>query len=181
MERIFHVSEESGIELFEPRVARDGMAYVWTVGESRLQNYMFPRDCPRVTFYASEDTSEYDQARLLGNTGARFVLAIEQSWLPAMLDTALYVYEFDPEGFEQYLPASGAGYYVSEKPERPIACREVRTPIAALMDFDVELRVMPSLWQLREAVIHSSVGFSIIRFRNAAPPPEGADDYFPVQ
>ncbi len=32
--------------------------------------------------------------------------------------------------------------------------------------------------ELREAVIHSSVDFSIIRFRNATPPPEGTERYF---
>jgi hypothetical protein len=33
----------------------------------------------------------------------------------------------------------------------------------------VELRVQPSLWELRDAVIASTLAFSIIRWQNAAP------------
>ena len=33
----------------------------------------------------------------------------------------------------------------------------------------VELRVLSSLWPLRDAVVASSLGFSIIRMRNAQP------------
>ncbi|MCZ6869971.1 MAG: hypothetical protein O7G84_10745 [Gammaproteobacteria bacterium] len=172
------MSEESGIELFEPRPAKEGKSYVWSVGESRLQNYMFPRDCPRVTFYASDGTSEQDRRELLGNTSADFVLAIEQQWLPAMIDTPLHVYELDPDPFALFLYDEIAGYYVSEQAARPVGCRVVTNPLAELMSFNVEFRVLPSLWELREAVIHSSVGFSIIRFRNAAAPPEGTEQRF---
>jgi hypothetical protein len=131
-----------------------------------------------VTFYASDGTSEQDRRELLGNTSADFVLAIEQQWLPAMIDTTLHVYEFDPHAFECRLHDAVAGYYVSERSARPIACRVVNNPLAELMSFNVEFRVLPSLWELREAVIHSSVGFSIIRFRNAAAPPEGTEQRF---
>ena len=178
VERVFHVSEESGIELFEPRPAKDGKSYVWSVGESRLQNYMFPRDCPRVTFYASDATSEEDSQSLLRHTTADFVLAIERGWLQAVIETTLHVYELDPDPFALFLYDEIAGYYVSEKAARPIGCRVVTNPLAELMSFNVEFRVLPSLWELREAVIHSSVGFSIIRFRNATPPPEGTERYF---
>lgn len=178
MERVFHVSETAGIERFEPRTSRDGSAYVWAVGESRLQNYLFPRDCPRVTFYAAADTTEEDRSRLLGETSAEFVLAIERSWLPAMVATTLHVYEFESTAFRLY--DAIAAYYVSEEQVRPVACRTVANLLEELVRFDVELRVLPSLWRLREAVIHSSVGFSIIRFRNASPPPEGVDAYHPL-
>ena len=41
--------------------------------------------------------------------------------------------------------------------------------LAALIARDVELRVMTSLWKLRDAVVASSLQFSIIRWRNARP------------
>jgi hypothetical protein len=34
----------------------------------------------------------------------------------------------------------------------------------------VELRVLPTLWPLRDAVLESSLQFSMIRMRNATPP-----------
>jgi hypothetical protein len=41
--------------------------------------------------------------------------------------------------------------------------------LAALIERDVELRVMPSLRKLRDAVVASTLQFSIIRIRNAQP------------
>jgi hypothetical protein len=41
--------------------------------------------------------------------------------------------------------------------------------LGELLAYDVELRVMPSLWRLRDAVVASTLQFSIIRMRNALP------------
>ena len=54
-ERLYHVSDQPGIPLFEPRPVRAGHPrgdlppVVWAVGERLLHNYLLPRDCPRVT------------------------------------------------------------------------------------------------------------------------------------
>jgi hypothetical protein len=39
---------------------------------------------------------------------------------------------------------------------------------------------MPSLWELRDQVIGSSLDFSIIRMRNAAPPMNGYVPKYPL-
>jgi hypothetical protein len=44
---------------------------------------------------------------------------------------------------------------------------EPREPIAALVNHDVELRVVMHLHELREEVLQSTVDFSILRMRNA--------------
>ena len=59
--RLFHVSEESRIKVFNPRPVPSpdaGVAgeAVWAVDEVHLPNYLLPRDCPRVTFAANERT-----------------------------------------------------------------------------------------------------------------------------
>ena len=41
--------------------------------------------------------------------------------------------------------------------------------IAELLRRGVELRFVPSLWQLRDVVVASSLEFSLIRMRNALP------------
>ena len=41
--------------------------------------------------------------------------------------------------------------------------------IAAILRRGVELRVLPNLWALRDAVVESTLEFSIIRWRNAQP------------
>ena len=73
-----------------------------------------------------------------------------------------------------------AGYYVSRKPVIPIAETKIDNILAALLKHDVDLRIMPSLWKLREAVINSTLGYSIIRMHKAQPPPEGYEAYHPL-
>ena len=41
--------------------------------------------------------------------------------------------------------------------------------VAALLERGVELRFVPSLWPLHDAVVASSLQFSMIRMRNAQP------------
>lgn len=73
-----------------------------------------------------------------------------------------------------------AGYWISRKPIIPLAETEIDNILAALLKHDVELRIMPYLWKLREAVINSTLQFSIIRMNKAQPPPEGYEAYHPL-
>jgi hypothetical protein len=52
---------------------------------------------------------------------------------------------------------------------KPSRVHVIDNPVAAVLDRGVELRVQPSLWALRDAVIESTLAFSIIRWRNATP------------
>ena len=50
---LFHISEESDIARFEPRASEYATGLVvWAIDETRLCNYLLPRECPRVTYYA---------------------------------------------------------------------------------------------------------------------------------
>lgn len=172
-ERLYHVSEEAGISLFNPRPPNLDIAnaparpVVWAIGERLLHNYLLPRDCPRVTFYARPDSDPADVTRLMGQTAAQYVVAIESRWLAAVRATSLWLYEFPPDGF--CLIDRGAGYYVRESAVAPITVCRVGDLLAELASRDVELRVTPSLWPLRDAVLASSLQFSFIRMRNAQP------------
>jgi hypothetical protein len=181
--RLYHVSDRPGIERFEPRVsssasARHHGSVVWAVDEAHLHNYLLPRDCPRVTFYATDDSSPEDIEALIGPGGGGHVVAIEAKWLPEVTSQHLHLYEFEPPGFTPV--DAGAGYYVSRTAVEPVSETVLEDLSAALLRRNVELRVMPSLWKLREAVIGSTLQFSIIRMRNAAPPPEGLAAYHPL-
>jgi hypothetical protein len=167
--RLFHVSDIAGISIFEPRVSRMGESLVWAVGEPRLANYLLPRDCPRVTFYANQDTSEKDKERFLG--AAEAVIAIESAWFNRCLEAKLYLYEFDSKNFR--LRDDIAYYYVSNQREYPLSEIPIQNVLEKLLETGTELRIMPSLWELREAVITSTLAFSINRFRNASVPPDG--------
>jgi len=43
---LFHLSEQQGIECFEPRPSQ------FCIDQNHLRNYLVPRECPRVTYYA---------------------------------------------------------------------------------------------------------------------------------
>jgi hypothetical protein len=168
-ERIYHVSEMPGIARFDPRPDTNGRDFVWAIGESRLHNYLLPRDCPRVTYYAAATTTAADRRAFLSVSDEGSVVAIEQAWLPAVQSARLYVYEFASDAFE--LEDSIAAYYVSPGAATPIACGVIADPLLALFERNVELRVLSLLWPLHDAVAASSLGFSIIRMRNAKPRP----------
>jgi hypothetical protein len=137
------------------------------VDETRLQNYLLPRDCPRVTFYAGERSREEDIRALLGPSGPRAVVAIEEAWLERVRDATLHLYELPPANF--LLADRNAGYWVSREAVEPISMIRIDDCIAAIAARGVELRVVPTLWPLRDAVVASSLPFSCIRMRNAAP------------
>lgn len=165
-ERIWHVSETADIQRFEPRADANGRERVWAIGESRLHNYLLPRDCPRVTYFATPATSAFDRSRFFSVSDAQSVVAIEHAWLPMVRNARLYLYEFAPDDF--VLEDAVAAYWISERATTPIACTEIDDALRALTARAVELRVVSSLWPLRDAVVASSLGFSIIRMRNAA-------------
>ncbi len=174
-ERLYHVSDRGDIAVFEPRPARVdhpqpvAEPVVWAIAERLLHNYLLPRDCPRVTFYAWPDSDPADVARLLGVTAAGYVVAIESDWLEAVRRAILWLYEFPPDAFR--VLDAGAGYYVAHQSVVPLSIRRVDDALAELTRRDVELRVTPSLWPLRDAVLASSLPFSFIRMANARPRP----------
>ena len=175
-ERVFHVSDRADIRCFEPRPSRNGDSLVWTVSGERLPNYVLPRATPRVTWYATSTTSRADQARFF--CGADRVVAVESRWWQRLLAARLYIYHFEPAPFE--LHDAIAGYHVARRPVEPVACTRIDDVFGWMANEGVELRPLPTLWPLREAVAVSTLGFSIIRFRNAAPPPKGFVSAFEV-
>ena len=169
--RLFHVSEEAGIERFDPRPAPTvDRPVVWAVSEPRLRNYLLPRDCPRVTYFAGANTSPADVERFLGASPA--VVAIEAVWFDRVRRTRLFCYELPAESFR--CVDACAGYYHSEAAVVPTRVEPIDDLLGALLSRGVELRVTPSLWPLHDAAIGSTLSFSIIRMRNAAPRPERA-------
>lgn len=169
---LYHVSDRPDIVRFEPRPppSRDAGVddpVVWAISDSLLHNYLLPRDCPRVTFYAGPRTLPEDSDRLLAGVTARHVVAVEHGWLERIRTATLWVYALPSRTFA--LVDSGAGYFVSRHPVTPVRVTEVGDVLGALVARDIELRLVPSLWPLRDAVHASTLAYSFIRMRHAAP------------
>ena len=163
---LFHVSEESGIERFEPRPSQYAdEPVVWAIDADRHCNYLLPRECPRVTYYAGPKTTAPDVERFLGSSPA--VIAVESAWLDRLRSCRLYCYHLPPQTFA--CTDECAGYFVSRRPVVPAQVEAVDDPLAALLGRGVELRFVPNLWPLRDAVASSTLRYSLIRMRNALP------------
>ena len=180
MPRLFHFSEDPDIREFVPRTPEhrpEIEPLVWTVDEERAWTYLFPRDCPRILLWPTEETTEADLARWFGGNAQARVACIEWAWLNRMRKTSLYRYEMEPANFR---PLDGDGWmWVSRQAERALRVDPVGDLVDALGQDNVELRLMPSLAPLFGAW-ESSIHFSGIRLRNAAGWPEIAPAPAPV-
>jgi hypothetical protein len=177
--KLYHISETPGIKEFVPKQSlRKQKNLVWAISEEKLHNYLLPRDCPRVTFFPKPDSDPADIRRLIGLKNIKAVIAIEKKWIPIIKVTTLYKYEFNPKGF--VLEDKCAGYYVSEKTQKPISVTTIYNIQDELLNYNVKLKILPSLWKIREKIIKSSLGFSIIRMQNATLPRDGLNNYFPL-
>ena len=85
-----------------------------------------------------------------------------------MRSCRLHCYHLSGDTFE--LADACAGYFVSRVPVKPLRVEVIADPVSAVLGRGVELRVQPSLWALRDAVVESTLEFSVIRWRNAAQP-----------
>lgn len=172
MKRLFHVSCDGSIERFEPRPPPSldaGVDYdaVWAIDETHIVNYLLPRDCPRVTYYPVAGSRSEDIEELIGPSKSKHIVAIEDTWFERASNEEIYLYEFDTKSFS--VVDFGAGYFVSREVVFPIAKRKIVNPLLELVSLDVELRVLKSLWILRDRVVESTLQFSCIRMRNAKP------------
>jgi hypothetical protein len=97
---LFRVSEQAGINRFEPRIDKEGASEprVWAIDDDRLRNYLVPRDCPRVTYYAGANTSRSDVERFLGTSHA--VMTFEHEWLDRVRSARVFCYQLPPESFQ---------------------------------------------------------------------------------
>ncbi|KKB07030.1 hypothetical protein VE25_19890 [Devosia geojensis] len=164
MSELFHVSDKGDIARFDPRPSDyTDHPVVWAIHRARLPNYLLPRDCPRVTFYANEKTSRADRERFLGEN--RIVVAVEEAWLERIAAENLFLYTMPQAPFA--LHDATAGYWVSREPVTPVY-RDVLTGLPdAIAAHGATLKALPSLWALRDAVLASTLQYSIIRMRNA--------------
>ncbi len=169
---MLHFSEDPAITRFEPHVAATARvpdAYVWAVDHGRAPDYWFPRQCPRVLIWPTPATTAEDRAWL----GADRVHAIEYGWLRRMQTTRLYAYRFDAAPFHPIGDPPHA--HVATGTVEPLGPPEPVGDLVALHErAGIELRVMANLWPFWRRVTASTLGFSGIRLRNAAPEPETA-------
>jgi len=95
------------------------------------------------------------------------MVGIRKCWYKKMLETSLYVYEFNSSNF--YLQDTCAGYYVSTQTEKPISKIKIDNLFEELFLRNVEVRIINNLWSLADRVKYSTLNWSLCRMRNAKP------------
>jgi hypothetical protein len=161
---LWHVSEDATITRFEPHrasTATNDELLVWAIDTRHLPLYWFPRDCPRGTWWADEQTTAEDAERLLG--GSPRVHAVQGDWLDSVRNGRVVAYKLPQETFVQH---EVGGYWVSREPVEPLEVVELGDLLELHTTAGIELRVVSDLWALWQRVIASTVQFSGMRLRN---------------
>jgi len=166
---VFHFSEDPAVERFVPHVPRTNPTHspaVWAIDAEHAPLYWFPRDCPRVTAWPRTPV-EVAAFRPAFRTTSQRVHAAELGWLDRIRTAALFRYAFDASAFEPWPEASGQ--WISTRPVEPVSIEPVGDLLGAHGSAEIELRLVPSLWPLRELAVTGPWDFSLVRMANARP------------
>ncbi|MGL4336595.1 MAG: DUF6886 family protein [Turicibacter sp.] len=170
--RLFHVSEEEDILVFNPRIPTrcdldQSVGLVWAINECCLPNFLTPRDCPRVTYYSGDCATKEDKLKYFSSSTTSHTIVIESKWFELMSKTTLYVYEFNSLDFE--LQDEVAGYYVAKQSQIPKAKYKLDHLFQELFSRQIEVRIVDNLWDICDEIKHSSLNWSMCRMGNAQP------------
>jgi hypothetical protein len=167
---LYHFSEDPNIELFRPHIAKTSAiqdeALVWSIDEWHAPMYFLPRDCPRICFWAGQNTTLEDRKRWLPVTEPRFVMLVETQWLERVRETRVYRYTLPDASF---VPVGNVrGTYISRETMTPVRVEPVGDLLAAIAGADVVLRDLPRIGPLWKQVhLASTLAHSGIRLLNA--------------
>jgi hypothetical protein len=166
---LYHFSEDPNIKKFIPRIIngqKGNIPLVWAIDEEHSINYLFPRECPRIIYYKTENINKNDGIKFFSNTISNKIITIENKWMEIINNTILYKYTFDDKDFELYDKV--AGYYISKIEIEPIKIETIKNILMEIIKNNIELWMTPNLNPLRNELIKSTIdNYSIIRFRNA--------------
>ena len=164
---LHHFSEDPTIRRFVPHVPASNPTQapaVWAIDTAHAPLYWFPRDCPRVTVWPRDESERPAFEERFGTTAPR-LHAVEAAWLERMRTVDLYRYDLPARTFRRWEEASGQ--WISRVEVVPSTVEPVGDLLALHERAGIELRVVESLWPLRELAISDEWDFSIVRMRNA--------------
>jgi hypothetical protein len=169
---LLHFSEDPAIEIFAPHIPatanpEDRKPMVWTVDEDHAPGFWFPRHCPRACCWTKNEPLSDIAKTLLGMGAGNRMHAVETVWLERMRACTMYVYRFDPAPFALY--NKDAGYYATTETVRPLCVEPIGDLLTLHAEAGIELRIVPNLWPVIDAILASGLDFSIIRKANALP------------
>jgi hypothetical protein len=169
---LWHFSEDPSLGRFRPHVPATNPAaepLAWAVDTRHAPLFWFPRDCPRGCIWPVSATTREDRERFFWPTAADRIHVMESAWLARMQACRLYAYRLPADAFR---PHEVGGYWVSDEPVEAVGREVIDDLVCRHADARIELRITPSIWPFWRRVASSTVGFSGLRLRNAAPDPD---------
>ena len=166
---LYHFSEDPDISRFVPHVPRTNPSHapaVWAIDAAHAPLYWFPRDCPRVAIWP-RDLHDQPAFQVRFDTVATRLHAVESVWLERMGDAVIHRYEFEADGFAPWPDADGQ--WIADHEVVPVGVTPVGDLLAAHARAAIELRIVPSLWPLRDIAVMGEFDFSVVRMHNAMP------------
>lgn len=168
---LYHLSEDSTINHFAPRQKSNRLdmpPVVWAIDQEHVFSFYCPRNCPRIVLSRKDEIAPEVEQQLFGQSSGSYIMAVENAWYDRIRTTPIYKYTFPEESFALF--DRNAGYYISHEAVTPLHMERIDDPIQRLIDLDIELRFVPNLHPLRDAVLATGYqGFSFHRFVYAAP------------
>jgi len=164
---VYHYSEDGSIRRFAPHVPQTNPGHpasVWALDAEHSPLYWFPRNCPRISVWARDD-SEQALLRDTFETEASRVCAAETGWMERVRDAHLYRYHFDGATFAPWDEADGQ--YVAHDVVYPERVERIDDLLALHAAAEVELRFTPRLGTLMDRILQSGLPFSFVRIRDA--------------
>lgn len=164
---LYHYSEDPTITTFVPRAPLahpEQEPLVWALDEWHTPMYLTPRNCPRVLFWPLAGTTPDDLERWWTGVADRVVLAIEWSWYERLHTTQLYRYVLPAAPFQSL---NDAGMHVSRETVVPLRIEKLGPLIEEIRAANTELRLCSSLVPLGNAIIQTTLHYSLIKMGNA--------------
>lgn len=167
---LWHYSEDPGLGTFRPHTPAtnpDSPPLVWAVDTRHAPMFWFPRDCPRGCVWATSTTSDEDRDRFFGLSATGRLHVVEAAWLGRVRSCELFAYRLPTGPFRPH--DSVGGYWVTDETVEAVE----RVAAGDLLDrhaaAGIELRITPNLWPFWDRVVGSTLGFSGVRMKDAAP------------
>lgn len=161
----YHFSDDPDIKIFTPRIFGSSPPLVWAIDREHCVNYYFPRQCPRIIYGKSENSSPEDIAEFFDGASMNKVITIPEYMKEELHNAVIYKYTFTEEGFE--LMDKIAGYYVSPNDVTPVKVERLSNLPGLIHSAGAELRFADDLLGLWERILNSTIdNFSMIRLKN---------------
>ena len=130
-----------------PRTNPDHPPAVWAIDAEHAPLYWFPATARVSRSGRDSQSATAEFRRDLRHRGTPRD-AIELGWLEQVRSTGLHRYEFDASEFAPWQPASGQ--WIADHAVEPLSITPVGDLLQAHATAGIELRLVPSLWPLRE-------------------------------